>query len=804
MTTVKPLRPEQLYTPVAAEQLGFKTTADLDDLEGALGQDRALDALRFGVAIQQEGYNLYVLGPPGVGKHSLVERYLHDQASQATPPSDWVYVANFVDVTKPRAIELPAGDGGRFRDDMRYLIRDLTHAIPAAYETEGYQRRHQQFQDALRQKSHQAFEALSREAEQHNLIILRGEKAITFVPARDGKPLTEEEYKALDNKVKKDLEKAVRQLEEKLRDFFRQRQQWQKTLRDDIEALNNEVGMFAVGHLVEELRDRYTHVPEVAEYLSEVEKNVIDNLAVFFAIAVEEGGDISPDAPVFHAYQVNVLVDNSHLAGAPVQYEDNPRHQNLIGRIEYQPQMGTLVTDYTMIKPGALHKANGGYLVLDALRVLQEPFAWESLKRTLSARHITIQSLGEMYSLFSTVSLEPESIPLNIKVIMVGDRKLYYQLLSLDDEFGKLFKVASDFEDEMDRNTEAQLQYARFIATITRRYDLLALDCDAVARVMEHSSRIAEDVQKLSLHMQAVTDLIREADYWARHNDASVITRDHVQRAIDAQIDRNSRYYQRQLEEYRRGSLFLDIEGEVVAQVNGLFVSEVGEFSFGQPARITATARLGDGDVVDIEREVDLGGAIHSKGVYILTAYLASRYARKCPLSLAATLVFEQSYGNVEGDSASVGELCALLSALAEVPVRQSLAVTGSINQLGQVQPIGGVNEKIEGYFDVCQQKGLTGKQGVLIPASNIDNLMLRHDVVAAVVGGQFHVYPIHTVDEAISLLTNMPAGEPDAEGQYPSDTVNGRVEARLQGFAELRHEFGKAGDEHDNEHAQD
>jgi lon-related putative ATP-dependent protease len=800
MTVVNPLRPEQLYISVTPEQLEFETTDDLEELEGALGQERALDALQFGVAIQQEGYNLYVLGPPGVGKHSLVERYLQQQSQTARRPNDWIYVANFVNPNKPRAIELPAGDGVQFRDDMRHLIVDLTNAIPAAFETEMYQRRHQQLHNELQEKTQSAFEALGQEAAQHNLIILRGRKEITFVPARDGKPLTEEEYRALDPAVRDELEEIVKQLEVKLRDFFRQRQQWQKKLRHDIEALNNEVGMYAVGHLVEELRDKYAHVAEVADYLSEVEQNVIDNLAEIFTIAVEAGGDISPDAPAFRPYQVNVLVDNSQLTGAPVCYEDHPLYQNLLGRIEYQPQMGVLVTDYTLIKPGALHEANGGYLVLDALKVLQQPFAWENLKRALSARRITIQSLGEIYSLFSTVTLEPESIPLDIKVILVGDRKLYYMLLDLDDDFGKLFKVASDFDDEMDRNLGSQFEYARFVATITRRYNLLPLQCDAVARVMEHSSRIAEDARKLSLHMQTITDLIREANFWTRQENGNVIKREHVQRAIQEQIKRNDRFYQRQLEEFRRGILYLDVQGEVIAQVNGLFIVELGDFSFGQPARITATARLGDGEVVDIEREVELGGAIHSKGVYILTAYLAAHYARKCPLSLAATLVFEQSYSNVEGDSASVGELCALLSALAEVPVSQSLAVTGSINQRGQVQPIGGVNEKIEGYFDVCRQKGLTGEQGVLIPATNVDNLMLNQDVVDAVAADQFHIYPIRTVDEAISLLTRLPAGEPDAEGQYPADSVNGRVDARLRDFAELRHEFGKSGDETDHE----
>ena len=797
MTAPKTLTPDQLYKVCDLGQFDFSTTEELKQLDGILGQQRAIEALQFGVGIKQEGYNLFVLGPPGVGKHTLIRQYLEQQSKQAATPSDWVYVANFNDAQKPRAIDLPAGQGVQLKEDMEQLINDLRTAIPSAFDTEQYQHRHQQLQEALQEKTSQAFENLTEEALKNNVFVLRGEEQITFVPARDGKPMTQDEYDALDDKERQRLDEVIKQLEENLRQFFKQRQQWQAELRESLRTLNREVGMFAVGHLIEELRNKYTEVEEVAEYLGEVQEDVIENLHMFFP---ERSGSIferTREEPYFRNYQVNVLVANSPEAGAPVVFEDAPRYQNLVGRIEHISQMGTLVTDYMLIKPGALHKANGGYLILDALKLLQQPYAWEGLKRAMSAKCLKIQSLGEIYSLISTVSLEPEPIPLDVKVVLVGERILFYLLTEYDPEFAELFKVAADFEDSIERNTEHYELYAQLIATLVQRDKLLPFERAAVERVIEHSSRMAEDVEKLSMHILNVADLLREADYWARQEDAALVSRQAVQMAIDKQIYRSDRIRQRYLEEFRRGTLLLDTTGEVIGQVNGLVVIQLNNIAFGHPSRITATARLGEGEVVDIEREVELGGAIHSKGVFILSAFLAARYAHNKPLSLAASLVFEQSYSAVEGDSASVGELCALLSALAQAPIRQNLAITGSVNQHGQVQPIGGVNEKIEGFFDVCREKGFSGDQGVIIPQSNVSHLMLRQDVVDAVQAGQFQIYPVSSVDEAITLLTGLEAGEADDKGEFPIDTLNGRVDARLRYFAELRHEFAKGGEEH-------
>jgi lon-related putative ATP-dependent protease len=483
-------------------------------------------------------------------------------------------------------------------------------------------------------------------------------------------------------------------------------------------------------------------------------------------------------------------VDHSQTQGAPIIYEDQPTYQNLVGRVEHISQMGALLTDFTLIKPGALHRANGGYLVLDARQLLLQPYAWEGLKRALQARQIRIESLGQIYSWISTVSLEPEPVPLQVKVILLGERLLYYLLCRYDPDFMELFKVAADFEDNMVRNDDNDLAYAHLIAGLAEKEKLRPFDTTAIARIIEHSARLAEDSARLTTHMQSISDLLREADYWADEEGHEMVTAVDIQQALDAQIYRASRIRERVQENILRQTIFIDTEGAVMGQVNGLSVLSLGNYAFGQPSRITARARLGKGEVIDIERQVEMGGPIHSKGVLILTGFLGARYAAERPLSLSATLVFEQSYGGVEGDSASSAELYALLSALAELPINQSLAVTGSVNQRGQVQAIGGVNEKIEGFFDLCQARGLTGKQGVLIPAANVKHLMLRQDVVTAVAHNQFHIYPVTTIDQGIELLTGTIAGEVDETGNYPPDSVNGRVVARLTTLAEKAKAF--------------
>jgi lon-related putative ATP-dependent protease len=800
MGKVKPLEATHLYQRYDPEQLDFETTADLEDLAEVLGQSRAAEAMRFGMGIEQEGYNIFALGPASTGKRALVREFFQRQAATESVPSDWCYVNNFEDRHEPRAIRLPAGKGVEFRDDMDQAIEQVRTALAAAFESEEYQARRQEITEEFRERQSQAFEGLQELAQEKGFTVLRTPAGLVFAPVRDGEVLPPEEVQKLPEEERKGLETKAEDLQEELQKILLQMPIWQRELQERVSGLAREMSGFAVGDLINDLRQKYTDYPQLVEHLNAVQEDVVENAREFLTPEPDPSDPMSAlrqamqrvrEGPeVLRRYGVNVLVDHSTSEGAPVFYEDNPTYQNLIGRVEHMAQMGALVTDFNLIKPGALHRANGGYLILDARQVLLQPYSWEGLKRVLQSRQIRIESVGQMLSLISTVSLEPEPIPCDVKVALLGDRLLYYMLWQLDPDFADLFKVAADFEEHMDRNSENQLLYAQLIGTLARKEDLRALDRAAVARLIEHSARMVGDAEKLSTQMRDITDLLREADYWAGQAENGVITAADVQQAIDAQIRRADRLREQLQEQILRGTVLIDTESERMGQVNGLSVIGLGNFSFGRPSRITARIRLGKGDVVDIEREVELGGPIHSKGVLILSGFLGARYAAERPLSLSASLVFEQSYGGVEGDSASSAELYALLSAIAQVPIKQSLAVTGSVNQHGQVQAIGGVNEKIEGFFDLCKSRGLTGEQAVLIPASNVKHLMLRQDVVEAADAAQFHIYPVETIDQGIEILTGVPAGERDEEGNYPQGTINYLVEARLAELTEQRLKF--------------
>jgi lon-related putative ATP-dependent protease len=673
-------------------------------------------------------------------------------------------------------------------------VEELRSVIPAVFETDEYHAKIQELEERFSKQRDQAFAEFEKDAEARGIKLLRTRSGFTLAPIKDGHVISPEEYDTLTKEDKKHYEKEVDILQDKLSNLIRQEPRWQRELRNEIKKLNRDVAILAVEHLIEELKTKYHDVNEVGDYLDEMQKDVVDNVDEFLKqddrnIVLKRETD---DLANYRRYQVNLLVDHSDSKGVPIVYEDNPVYQNIIGRVEHFAHMGTLITDFMLIKPGALHKANGGFLVLDARKLLLAPFAWEGLKRALKAKEIRIQSLGELYSFVSTVSLDPEAIPLDAKVVLFGDRFIYYLLQAYDPEFCELFKVAADFDVSIDRSTENVDLYSRLVGSLVKKQELRAFDKDAVARVMEFASRQMEDANKLSTHMRSIVDLISEADYFANEDGGNIVLRKHVQKAIDAQIRRVDRMRSKIYEEIERGTLLLQTDGEKIGQVNALSVIDFGNFSFGQPSRITASVHVGDGGVVDIEREVELGGPIHSKGVFILSAFLSGRYARRKPLSMSASLTFEQSYGMIEGDSASVAELCALLSAIGDIPIKQNFAITGSVNQHGQVQPIGGVNEKIEGFFDVCKKIGLTGNQAVLIPQSNVKHLMLRHDVVDAVEEGKFQIYPIETVDHAIEMLTGLKAGELNKQNNYPKGSVNYKVTAKLAEYADIRHEFSK------------
>ena len=796
MAKIRPLSARKLCQACKPSQFKFKTTNDLEDLTDVIGQDRAVEAIQFGIGIQREGYNLFALGPSGTGKRTTIGQFL-DLKSAAEPiPPDWIYVNDFEKPHKPCAIKLPSGQGVLLRDDMEELIEELQTAIPAAFESEDYRTRKQEVEEEFKERQDQAFAEVQKKAQERNVSLIRTPVGLAFAPMQDGEVVSPEEFQKLPEKERKQVEGEIGGLQEQLQEVIYQVRQWEREAREKMKDLDREVAMFAVGHFIDSLRQKYASLQEIVDYLNAVQEDVIENVDEFRK--TEEAPQIMgiplppslTGAPLFRRYQVNVIIDHSKSEGAPVIFEEHPTFNNLIGRVEHIAQMGALVTDFNLIKPGALHRANGGYLIVDARELLLQPYAWDGLKRVLRSRELRIESLGQALSLVSTVSLEPEPIPLDVKVILIGERLLYYLLYQYDPDFGELFKVEVDFNEEMERSPEANQLYARLIATLARRNDLRPFDRGAVAQIITRGARMAGDAEKVSVHLLSVSDLLREADYWAGEVGHKVVRASDVKRAIKAQIYRSDRVRERVQEEIQRGTILIDTQGERVGQVNGLAVLMLGNFAFGQPSRITARVSMGSGKVVDIEREVELGGPIHSKGVLILSSFLSSRYAPKHPLSLSASLVFEQSYGGVEGDSASMAELCALLSALAEVPIKQSLAITGSVNQHGEAQPIGGVNEKIEGFFDVCNARGLTGEQGVIIPTSNVQHLMLRPDVVEAVKVGQFQIYAIETVDQAIELLTGVPAGRRSRTGDFTEGSVNQRAEARLIDLAETQRDF--------------
>jgi lon-related putative ATP-dependent protease len=798
MRDLPPLPPPSLCRRSDPASFSFATTAELPDVAGIIGQERAEEAVRFAIGIRRYGYNLYALGTSGMGKHGFVRAFLERRAASEKAPSDWCYVHDFADPRRPRALRLPPGRAPHLREDLQGFVEELRVAIPALFESEDYRTRKKLLEGQLSAESEKAFNVIEEKARARGVAIVKTPAGVGMAPLRQGEVIEPEEFQKLPAREQERMKAEMVAVQQELQDALGALPREARRHRDEMRRLDRLVTASATGNLVDEMRARWADVPPVLEYLAEVQKDVVDNAEDF--LPAPEGasavkallGGRGEKRPA-RRYEVNVLVTRTSETGAPVVYEDHPTHANLVGRVEYVAELGNLVTDFTLIQAGALHRANGGYLIVDARRLLLQPLAWDELKRALRSKVIRIESMGQALSLTSTASLEPEPIPLDAKVVLLGERYLYYMLSQLDPEFPELFKVAADFEEEIERTGEGEQLYARLLGTFARREGLRPLDRGAVGRAIEHASRRAADAERLQVHAETVADLLREADHLAGEAGAGVVGADHVQAALDAQVRRASRVRERIQEDIQRGTLLLETRGEAVGQVNGLSVLQLGGYAFGRPSRITARVRLGSGSVVDIEKEVALGGPIHSKGVLILSGFLGQRFASERPLSLAASLVFEQSYSGVEGDSASCAELVALLSALGDVPVSQGRAITGSVNQHGQVQPIGGVNEKIEGFFDVCCASGLTGDQGVLIPASNVKHLMLRADVVKAAEKGQFHVWPIGTVDEAVELLTGVRSGEKGEDGRYPEGSVNRRVDDRLASFAEKARSFGKS-----------
>lgn len=800
MATIKSLAPEELYQHTDPGLFSFETTEEVADFSEIIGQPRAIEAIKFGMGMDKDGYNLFALGPSGSGKRSLVIRSFEQQAKLEPIPDDWCYIYNFEQEHKPNAIRLPAGKGIEFQHDMSQFVEELRTTLSGAFDSDEYRSRRQVIEEEIQERQEKALEEIQARAKDHSLALLRTPGGLVFAPVKDGEVIPPEEFQKLPEEMRKSMETNVGELQTQLQKVLQMVPTWQREVRQRLSGLNQEITSIAVNGLMNELKQKYAEICEVPEYFEAVQRDIVAHASDFIVIEQSPGGETETAMPAmierirqeqspFRRYEVNLFVDHHASQGAPVIYEDNPTYQNLIGRVEHMAQMGALVADFTLIKPGALHLANGGYLILDARKVLLQSYAWDALKRSLESRQVRLDSLGQMLGLISTISLEPEPIPLSIKIALLGDRQLYYLLSEMDPEFDELFKVQMDFDDQMSRSAENEELYGRVIGSLARKDHLRPLDRAAVARVIEHSARLTGDAQKLSVQVKNIIDLLREGDYWAGENGHEIIQASDLQKAIDAQIFRADRIRERYQDNILRETIMIATDGSQVGQVNGLSVFQMGHFSFGIPSRITARVRRGKGEVINIEREVELSGPIHSKGVLILSSFLGARYAVEIPLSLSASLVFEQSYSGVEGDSASSAELYALLSALAELPINQSLAVTGSVNQHGMVQAIGGVNEKIEGYFDICKARKLTGEHGVLIPAANVKNLMLKQEVIDAVSAGQFHIFPITTIDQGIEVLTGIPAGDAGENGKYPDDTINGRVQTRLAKLAEKNEE---------------
>ncbi len=793
------LTAEDLALHLDPDDFGFETTEQLQDLEHVIGQPRAAEALRLAVGLRRPGYNLFVAGPQGAGRHAMVRIFLEERAANEPAAEDVCYVYNFQIPSAPVSLKLPAGHGRALAVDMDVFVEDLASALPAAFETDRHRMSRQVLEEEYAGRQEELFSQLRTRARAKDLEVMRAPAGLMFVPRREGQVLTPEALAKLSVEEREALTKEVETLQKESQDILRQIPTWEREHRARARDVDRETASQAVDHLLLALRQTHADVPQVIGFIDAVREDVIQNHRLFLASG-ENPGDETPQVadvrglPLLRRYLVNVLVDQGGSSSAPVVYEDNPNFPNLLGRVEHRAEMGALVTDFNLIRAGALHRANGGYIVLDAHKVLSQPFAWEGLKRALRSAEIRIESIGHVQGMVSTVSLEPEPIPLDVKVVLVGNHRLCHSLQAMEPDFADLFKVVADIDEQMPHDAHALEVYPQLLATLTRRHKLLHLDRSGVTRMIEHAARITGDRERLTTRVRDLGEVMTEASHLAGEAGRSIVTATHVRDALEARRYRAGRIRTRMQEQILRGSVLIDTDGEQLGQINGLAVLQVGGDSFGRPSRITARVRMGDGKVVDIEREVELSGPSHSKGVLILSSFFAGRYAMDRPLSMSASIVFEQSYGGVDGDSASSAELYALLSVISGVPIQQNFAVTGSVNQLGRVQAIGGVNEKIEGFFELCRERGLTGEQGVLIPSSNVHNLMLRDEVVDAVENGQFHVYSVDTIDEGIARLTGQVAGEADADGIYPPDTINGKVQRRLQEMAEKREALSETG----------
>lgn len=791
------LTSEQLYRKCDAAKFDFTTTADLEERLSALGQDRAICAVELGINIKSRGYNLFCLGPEGTGKTSLVKRILEKEGKLRPTPDDWAYVYNFDEPHKPLAINFPAGAAAGFAKDMEEFAYAMEHDLPEAVKNELYEEQLGIIREKYQEKRNDYVKVLQKKAKGKKVSLLHMPMGVVVAPMKNGEIISPDVFDTLSDDEKNEIMADLNAMQEEIAQHQDDAPGWEEKQTEEIKKLQEKLVKDAIKKPINDIKQKYRGNKKVAEYLKAVQNYILENIPSFVPNYDQDSKPQTEEEPMagllsqlknqqeedkYSKFKVNVVVKNVPDSGAPIVLLDHPTQGNLVGKVERIQQFGALITDFTLIKGGALHRANGGFLLIDARKLLLQPYSWDSLKRALASKEIKIEAPSEDTS-FSTISLDPQPIPLDVKVVMTGDAELYDLLSERDPDFSDYFKVEADFGMIIDRTDENEVEYAKLIGSLTKKKNLRSLNKQAVARVIEYSSRLADDSEKLTAHVSSIGDLLKEADYWARKSKASQIGKNHVDQAIKSQIYRSDRVNRAMLEQIDKGTILLDVKGERVGQINGLVVYNFTRNSFGKPTRITTQVRLGRGEFINIEREVAMSGPIHSKGVLILQALIANRFAKRSPLSLSASIVFEQSYGGVDGDSASSTEYYCMLSAIANLPIKQSLAVTGSINQFGEIQPIGGVNEKIEGFFEVCKYNGLTGKQGVIIPRTNVVNLMLREDVLEAVENGQFSIYAIDDVDDGIELLTGIPAGKADRRGRFPKGSVNYMVQQSLEEY---------------------
>lgn len=787
---VTKLKPEELYKCCEPDFFKFNTTEDIGKLEGTVGQERALKSMDFGLSLTSKGFNIFVLGEGGTGRMRTVRTLLQERALKEDVPPDWCYAYNFKNPDSCLAISLEPGKAMVFQKDMDDLIKTLRVEMPRVFESKEYEKQRNKIIDEFQQKQKELFTSLEEEAQSKGFAIRKAMAGLIIVPVKKSvEPLTEDEFAALDEKTRKKVEEVGKMLQEKLDDIARAVREAEKLVKEMLTKLEREIALGAVGHIIEDLKKKYLFNQKIVDYLEAVQEDILSHLDDF-KVTEEQAPPLPfmklPKTEVsFARYTVNVIVNNGESKGAPVIFESNPTYLNLFGRVEYKVQYGMALTDFSMIKAGSLHRANGGYIVINALDLLRNIFSYDALKRSIKNREIKIEDAWEQYRLISTMALKPEPIPLNVKVILIGSPYLYYLLYNLDEEYSELFKVKADFDSRMDRTPENIDKYAAFVASCQKEEKLLPFEKGGVSKIVEFGSRLAGHQDKMSTRFSDIADLIRESHYWALREGGSIVKAEHVVKAINEKVLRVNRIEERLREMMLEDTLIVNTSGEKVGQVNGLALLDLGDYSFGKPSRITAKTYIGKAGVVNIERETKMSGKIHEKAIMIISSYLGSKYAAKKPLSLSASITFEQLYEMIEGDSATCAELYALLSSISGVPLKQSIAVTGSMDQNGDVQPIGGVNEKIEGFFDLCRIRGLDSSQGVIIPKRNVKHLMLKQEVVDAVKDGKFSIYPIDEMEDGLEVLTGMPAGEIKEDGAYPEGTVNYLVMKRLEEIAE-------------------